>query len=86
MHTLATYIAAIETPRALPTQRGNHRFSLDPVDDAIPSTMGHDSHSIVLEVFKSKRPAAYHFHLGVEPFGGAIALIAAPHHNNGLKP
>ena len=37
-------------------------------------------------VFKSKRSPAHHFHLGVESFGGAIALVTAPHHDDGLKP
>ena len=48
--------------------------------------MGHHSQSIVLEVFKSISPPTHHFHLVVEAFRGSIALVTAPHHDDGFQP
>ncbi len=62
------------------------RFSLNTVDDAIPSTMGHDSQSIVLKVPEIVGPPRHHLHPGVITLREPIALAESLHHDDGFKP
>jgi len=69
-----------------PQLSGADRFSPNPVDDAIPPAVGHDSQSIVLEVSEPVGSTAHHLHLVVKPLRGSVALADALHHDDGLKP
>jgi hypothetical protein len=51
-----------------------HRFSLNPVDDAIPPAVGEDTQSAVLRIPEAIAPPGQHRHFVIQALGRTVAL------------